>query len=306
MLTALNTGHSASCGPWSPPLGIARSILAASTLLTLLFNDPDYLFHPLGRSIAESAPRGLSRLSLFAIMDAAPARWIAVILLMIVVSGWRPRLTGLLHWWVSASFAASAVIVEGGDQVCAILSLLLLPITFFDPRKWHWQRGPCATEESLTAFLSRSALFMIRLQVAVIYLVAVIGKFQVMEWVNGTVLYYWFTHPVFGVSGWREALAAPIITTWLVVPLTWGVLGVELLLGMGLVATARMQRIMFAIGVAFHMAIIVAHGLVTFGIAMIAALLLYLRTPRSCGDHRDREVAESPQTGLLQYEKKVA
>lgn len=306
MLKALNGAQSMSCGPWSRTLGVARSVLAASTLLTLLFNDSNYLFHPLGPSIAEIAPRGLGRLSLFALMDAEPARWIAVILLIVVVSGWRPRLTGALHWWVSASFAASAVIVEGGDQVCAILSLLLLPVTLSDPRKWHWQHGPRATEESLSAFLARSALFMIRLQIAVIYFVAAIGKFQVPEWVNGTVLYYWFTHPVFGMTGWREALAAPVITTWLVVPLTWGVLGVELLLAMALVGPFRMQRVMFAIGVSFHLGIAIVHGLVTFSIAMIAALILYLRTPRSWDHNREREGAETSQTASLQYEEMVA
>jgi antimicrobial peptide system SdpB family protein len=294
------------CGPWSRAFGWGRSILAAATLLTLLFNDPLYIFRPLGIGADEIITNDVMRFSLFSLFEIHLARWIAVGVLAVVVSGWRPRLTGLLHWWVAASFAVSAVIVEGGDQVCAVLSLLLVPVTLFDSRKWHWQRVACASEESLATFVARSGLFMIRLQIAVIYLSAAIGKFKVTEWVNGTALYYWFTHPVFGVIDWRATVSAPILTSWLVVPLTWSVLAVELLLGMALFGTPKMRRVMFAVGVLFHLGIIVMHGLVSFGLAMIAALVLYLRTPVSCGHEGARENAEPLRTDSLAREEVVA
>jgi antimicrobial peptide system SdpB family protein len=295
----------AACGPWSPALGVARTILASATLLTLLLNDPDHLFRPLGLATADVAKDGVVRFSLFSVVPLEAARWIGVVILAVTATGWRPRLTALLHWWVAVSFAASAVVIEGGDQVCALLSLLLLPVCLLDSRTWHWQHVPCASEETIRAFAARSALFMTRLQVAVIYLVAAIGKFGVTEWDDGTALYYWFSHPVFGVDGWRAALAAPVITTWLVVPLTWSVLALELLLGMALVGSPRLRRILFPAGIVFHLGIIVVHGLVSFGLAMIAALVLFLRTPIAC-EHEGVRENVAPLPSFSDREEMVA
>ncbi|MFH6682314.1 hypothetical protein RI119_04800 [Bacillus amyloliquefaciens] len=63
---------------------------------------------------------------------------VCICILILVVIGWRPRLTGFFHWWISYSFQNSAVTLDGGDQVAAVFTLLLLPLTLTDPRKWHW------------------------------------------------------------------------------------------------------------------------------------------------------------------------
>lgn len=302
-----NHNHNPFCGPWSRTVGVARSILAAATLITLLFNDPRFIFAPLGLRASDVLSGSLSRMSLFALFDLQPARWIGVAVLLLVISGWRPRVTGLLHWYVAVSFNAAAVVIDGGDQVCTVLSLLLVPVTLCDPRKWHWQPAPCRNEETLGAFFSRSALVVIRGQVALIYLVAAIGKFKVTEWVNGTAVYYWFTHPIFGVADFRERLLQPIITNpWGVVALTWGTLALEISLAMALVGPQTMRRRLFVVGVVFHAGIIAVHGLASFGLAMIAALVLYLRTPISCKHEGAVEEAPAEEPASMTQEKMVA
>src|SRR5437588_12362569 len=67
---------------------------------------------------------GAGRLSFFCLIpreDLALGQAIAATILLVVASGWRPRLTGVPHWWISYSFAVSATIPDGGDQVIQIL-----------------------------------------------------------------------------------------------------------------------------------------------------------------------------------------
>src|ERR1700755_2659834 len=90
--------------PWPNVYGAAPSILAAATLLTLLANPSGELFHPLVVDdpgiIDRRAIDGLS-LFLLARDHLGLAKVVAIILLLLVVSGWRPRLTAVPHWWIS-------------------------------------------------------------------------------------------------------------------------------------------------------------------------------------------------------------
>jgi hypothetical protein len=220
------------------------------------------LFRPLGVEIvSEVRDIPLLRLSLFTILPGErleAARWLAIVILAAVISGWRPRITGILHWWVTASFAVSCVIVEGGDQAAAILTIA----------------GP---GRAIAASVAVSALNVVRLQMAVIYFFACTAKLGVAEWSNGTAAYYWFLHPIFGVEGWRRALLMPALTGPVgVTLLTWGSVALEALLFMGLLMERRWRPWLFAAGVLFHCGIAVIHGLPTFGMVMIAGLILYL------------------------------
>lgn len=282
--------------PWSPWYGLARSVLAFSQLLTLIFNDPKWIFQPLGVPASALGLAWPASWSLFALLGIDAGRWTSVIILLVVVVGWRPRITGVLHWWVAFSFTASAVIVHGGDQVCTVLTLLLIPVTLVDRRKWHWQLSPEPTGETFAAFFARCALVAIQFQVAVIYLAAAAGKFAVSEWINGTAVFYWFRHPIFGLSGWRQDLIDPLLTTSFgVVMVTWGVIAIELMLSAAALGSRRFKRVMFLLGVLFHVGIIVVHGLASFGVAMIGALILYLRAPAVKANEVTSRSVDAPQ-----------
>jgi antimicrobial peptide system SdpB family protein len=119
---------------------------------------------------------------------------------------------------------------------------------------------------------------VIRIQVSIIYLHAAIGKIAVTEWVDGTALYYWFTHPVFGVADSVRPWILPLLSHGAaVMAMTWGVIALELALFLGLVAERRYRTTLLVFGLAFHFGIFVVHGLFTFFVAMAAALILYLR-----------------------------
>lgn len=280
-------GQESGSGPWSNVYGTARSMLGVGTLLTLVFNPTDSLFRPFGRTLDVVGERFvLARWGLFAL--AAPghlelARWVAVVVLLLVLSGWRPRVTGVLHWYVTFSYAVATFAIDGGDQVTANLALLLVPVTLTDGRRSHWDppgRSSQTLGRELGALLARSAWIVIRIQVCAIYAVAGISKMKVPEWVDGTALYYWFTDPTFGTNGWVASLVTPLIRHPVsVVALTWSVLLLELCLAASLIGTPFVRRVLLPLGLGFHLSIVLVHGLASFFCAMAAALVLYLRPP---------------------------
>ena len=259
--------------PWTNVYGVARSMLAAATLLTLLASPAGQLFHPLivdDPGILDR--RAIDGLSLFLLAreHLVFAKIVAVIVLLLVISGWRPRLTALPHWWVSYSFAASAAVIDGGDVVAATVTLLLLPVAFTDLRPWHWRGvGDGGVAASVAA---QTGLLLVRFQVSVIYLFAAVLKLRTEEWANGTALYYWWTHPKFGTWGPLRALTELVGPTRFVVPATWGVLVLELCLAFALFAPVRLRSRLLPVALLFHVGIALLHGLPSFALTMSAAL----------------------------------
>jgi antimicrobial peptide system SdpB family protein len=278
----------AACDPWTNVYGLARSLLALAGALTLGFNRSAVLFRPLaGHNFKPPmCISGLQKLDLFcALPGPLPLRqWVATLLLLVVASGWRPRITGVIHWFVALSFQLSATTLDGGDQATAVLALLLLPVTLTDDRRWHWSSravptgSPLSEREECKRLVARVGLMMARIQVAVIYFHAATGKLKVTEWVDGTAMYYWMTHPVFGANSTLKPWLLPLLENSVsVCLLTWGVIALEMFLLMGLLATRPARRWLLAMGILFHSAIIFVQGLTSFGMVMFAALVLYLR-----------------------------
>jgi antimicrobial peptide system SdpB family protein len=207
-------------------------------------------------------------------------RIISIVILLIVASGWRPRYTAIFHWWIAFSLHASAITVDGGDQLTAVLTMLILPIALTDKRKWHWQPAPIVEDISQAEVLRRITALVtfaaIRFQVAIVYFHAAVGKLSVGDWANGTVLYYWFTDPIVGLPDWLT-IFLPVLHSPFVVVITWLTLILEILLFMALVMPRPALKYCLIAGIIFHLAIALAMGLISFSIAMVAALVLYLR-----------------------------
>lgn len=257
--------------------------MAIGTGATLSFNRSWTLFRPASGIYEVPICDGVSRAGLFCIAShhLEMARWAGVVILLVVASGWYPRFTGPLHWWISFSLATSAVMIDGGDQVSQVLTLLLLPVTFTDSRAWHWQNS-CRESNCWKRLVALSALIAIRIQVAGIYLDAAVGKLGVEEWKDGTALYYWFIHPDFGAPTGVWHLLAPLLRHGVVLAcMTWGAIILELFLFAALVMPKKAWRYFLIAGLAFHTGIAVIHGLLSFSIAMAGALVLYLRPPEN-------------------------
>jgi antimicrobial peptide system SdpB family protein len=270
---------------WSNVYGLSRSLLALCTFLTLAFNDVYTLFKPIAGGTEQCFTcQGIINYSLFCLFPLGVAKWICLAILLAVIVGIYPRVTGLLHAWVCLSFISTAILVDGGDQVCTVLSVLLVPITITDGRRWHWSKFS-PPQNSNTAFHLKkitavSFYYLIRLQVALIYFEACVGKFKNTEWANGTAVYYWFTNKKFGFSQEVLSFFLPMLSNPVIVVLiTWGALVLEGFLFAGLFIAKRHRKILLSAGILFHFLICLVHGLPTFFLAMTAALILFLRDP---------------------------
>jgi antimicrobial peptide system SdpB family protein len=286
MLTAIGLrarGWANEFDPFTNVYGVARTMMASALFGTLLVNESGTLFRPLAGAPFAPSCAGPAKAAAFCV--AAPhfdlVRLVLGAVLLLVASGWRPRVTGVLHAYAAFSFQATTTALEGGDQVHAILALLLLPVTLMDDRKWHWfgrAKVESGAREEAKRLVARTCFFLIRLQVAGIYLHAAVGKWAVEEWSDGTVLYYWFTHPSFGAPSWLAPVIRFLVSHGsLLAALTWSIIVLELLLCAGIVAKKKLWPMLMWSGVALHAGIIVLHGLPSFSIIMWSALVLYLR-----------------------------
>lgn len=276
----------AAANPWTNVYGLARTLLALSTLSTLLFSHSTSLFCPAsGRPFAVNS-EGIAAISYFALLKdhLELARYAAIAVLIVIASGWRPRYTALVYWWLAFSLQISGTMVDGGDQIANNLAWLLLPAALTDSRRWHWEREDETAAWSVPAVIRRlvalSALFMVRVQMAGLYFHAATGKMKPQEWVDGTALYYWLQDPGFGAPSWLMPILRPLLLNAVTVTLmTWSVIGLELALAAALVMPKRVWRPLLFAGILFHVGIAVVHGLISFALAMIAGLVLYLREP---------------------------
>ena len=268
---------------WSNIYGLSRSILATGTLLTFLTNKMNVLF------IETSLRDGycdMLNISLFCILDnLVVGKAISIIILLGVISGWRPMITGIFHTWVMYSFANSATILDGGDHIGLILSMLLLPVTLTDTRKWHWAKISAEIQKNtlygIRNLIALSSLFAIKIQVSIIYLNSAAAKLKVEEWIDGTAIYYWFNHPVFGSPKWLDFIIEPILlngTTLFI--LSWGTILFEFLLFAGIVMDRKFKKYFLISGVLFHFGIFIIHGLASFFFTMASCLIIYF-TPIS-------------------------
>lgn len=263
-------------------IGIARSLMAFSFLITIGLNDINDLISVELLSKSNSIVFSLYKYSIFAIFinNLWIAKIISMIIMFTVLIGYRPRWFCIPHAYIAFSFAVSGMILEGGDQVCQNLSILILPICLLDSRKWHWHNIEASTNNSNKYKNIFSTIWynVIILQVAFIYFHASIGKYKVTEWLDGTAIYYWLNDPLFGLNNsiGNFLLSDLLSNAFIVTTLTWSVMIFELFIAFAFMYTEKMRKLFLISGILFHFFIAITLGLVSFFFSMCAALILFL------------------------------
>lgn len=262
--------------------GLVRSLLALGLLVTLLFNSTETLFGATSSTsgLTTMSEIGLNKFTFFSLLknNLVLAKILAIFLQIAVIIGYFPQVTGILQWWVSYSFTIKCLVIDGGDQISPILLLLLLPFCLLDSRKNHWDSNNLTKgQSSLAKFCLFFFYCLIQIQVCAIYFHAAISKFEVQEWMNGTVLWYWVREPLFGPSGLMSFIIDLILDNRFLAPIcTWMVLLTELFIAAAIIASPKNKRLAYYFGIGLHVIIFLLFGLPTFSIVMIAALVIYL------------------------------
>lgn len=266
---------------WTVNLGFARTLIALAGLGTLLASSVTTLIRPAAgvEGMFCAGPAGFSTWCLAPAASYEAIRWLSICVLAVAASGWRPRYTAIPMWWVLFSNQASLTVVDGGDQIGAVLALLLIPVSLTDGRHWHWTSADAVSTRSrpYAAMTAHVSVLVIRVQVAYIYINACLAKLSVPEWLDGSAVYYWLRDPMFGPAG-----ALRPVAEWLtsrpvpVAAVTWGTLFLEFALGISILLPWRVQRALLPLGASLHLGIAITMGLWSFAFTMWAALLLML------------------------------
>ena len=265
----------------TPRIAVARFLLAFGMLLTLLCNDMSTVAnHNYTRLPGYSARHTtsmsvpLKQLDLFMIMPPGVAKGVVTVILLLVMSGFYPRVTSVLHFIACFSYHNYFLIINGGDEITFVLSLLLLPLCLSDPRKNQWT--PMAPGPSQSNIIGNVALLVIQVQAAYIYFSAGYEKLYSKVWTEGTAVFYYTSHYRLGAPSWLQHINESLTLTPMVRVLSWSVLAFEFLLALCLFFPERIRRKFFIPALIFHLLIVVNFGLISFFFAIAGMLVLYL------------------------------
>ena len=261
---------------------ITRSFLAFATLITIIFCTNDVLF--LENSLTYTNNNipfyNFTFFKLLGFSKLDISRYVSILILISVISGYFYKITSILHWYISLSFSLNAYNVDGGDQIAPVICILLIPITFCDERKNTWKRDIKSIHPSYKIFLSNIFLRLTQLQVAIIYLSSGISKLNVPEWLDGTAYFYWFNDKSVGAPSYIKSLIGNLFSnSYAVTSVTWGTIIVEILLFCCFFSKNKtFRKIMFLLGISFHILAALIHGIVSFCIVMVGCLIIFLRS----------------------------
>lgn len=261
--------------PRGVTLAVGRSLLAVAGFVTIAFT-PDWMLFADTQHVPTGVRcDGIRSLSLWCVTGPGPAglaaaRIVALVVLAVVAIGYRPRWTCVPQWYLTFSLGVAMTLPNGGEQIARIATMLLIPVCLGDDRIWQWTR-PAAPMSPWWRGSSSAALITLRLQLAIVYGEAAVSKLLVPEWRDGTALYAVSYDPDSGLSAPLQQLAAPFLARYPVLAtLTWAVIGAELTIAVGVLGPRATRRAALALVVVLHTAIVVALGLFSFGIIMIA------------------------------------
>ena len=258
-------------------IGFSRSILAAGVLLKLVFNHINFLIpsHKLQTLDLHSLKYRCNFFLIFNSSHLIEMRILAIIILAFIITGYFMKITSLLHFWIAASFFMLRPVSIGVDNIEMLLTLLLIPVCLFDERKNHWHH-PAAINK-FNNLIQNIFLFFIKIQVAFIYYDSFHDKLFIKEWLNGTVIYYWFTHNFFGLHPSLINVLEPVFKNIpVLLLLSWSTLVFEALLAIGFLLPSRYKLLLLKCGIIFHFSILLIHGFTFLFFVMSGALFLYL------------------------------
>lgn len=258
-------------------LMISRSILALSTLLTLVFNNTEHLFPKYHLDRLKYESYDFINYNIFIILDnnLILCKIICITILSLVILGIYPRILSILHFYISYSFFHSTLVQEGGDQINLILCLLIIPLCFFNNRILGW-KYEYKNLKKYQEQIIKATLFIVQIQMSYLYFEATILKIPVEDWSNGTAVYYWFNSNVFGFNNTMKAIFDSITNIYTISFITWSVILLEFFLCISIFLEQKYKYIAFRLGFIFHFMIIIIHGLPTFSFTIIAGLIMYL------------------------------
>lgn len=215
--------YSRNINPFSSIYAVGRSLIAIGTLTVFIFTDFNFLFDEQALKIIGNSNFLHNKVNLFGLLgynNLILSKVVSIIILLSVIVGYFPQITGVLHFWVTHSFHSASSILDGGDQIATILTAMLIPISIMDRRKNHWSNP--TNQSNLSIIWGKLIFKIISFQVSFIYFNTAVEKlYKLSEWRNGTAMYYVFNGEYFGLRDFLLGLFSPIINSKFVLLFTY-------------------------------------------------------------------------------------
>ncbi|WP_083896062.1 sporulation-delaying protein SdpB family protein [Nocardia jiangxiensis] len=256
--------------------GTGRTLLALAYCSVLLLTPMNALLQSVA-GVPGPRCEGVRAASALCIGDAGHynewRKWTLIAIFLLVASGYRPRVTAILHLWATYSLAVAITLPDGGEAIGLIICGLITPLALADNRRWHWSRPPGPLRSDL-ASMSLVFAVALRLQLAFVYFDATIAKFGNSTWAEGTAIYYVVHDSGFGDGGPLKSLNLAISATVLgTIVVSWGALAIESAVGTLLVLD-RSRKLALMLDLALHVGIALTIGLWSFGLVMIGGAVI--------------------------------
>jgi antimicrobial peptide system SdpB family protein len=199
----------------------------------------------------------------------------AIVLAVLVVVGFLPRLTILLHWLMIWSFQERNYLLgDGGDNIMRIVLLFLVLANTGAYFSVHasGDKNRDSVLQPARAIAHNLGILLIIAQLSLLYMSTGLYKVMGELWQNGTALYYILRVNEFSWPGVAEFIYR---NPYLVVGLTYATVLFEVTFAPSLL-NRWTRYLMIAAGFFFHFGIALFMGLVTFGWSMLSIYPLLL------------------------------
>lgn len=262
---------------------IGRAIIALAQLSFILFTSPEARFAEVGPQPFGPRCQSWSQAGFYCLVGKEHltlADGLVVVGLILVLSGFYPRWTGILHLYITYTISTAVTLPDGGESVALIFAGLLAVVSLSDNRRNAYVADVDVDQISdPLKGISQAAIIFGRVQLCYLYADAAIAKLGVADWANGTALYYIANNTLFG--DWFHVLETSEVFDhgWLLAVATWLPIALELLIAINIIGTSNMRRTAFTLLVILHGAIILSMGLVSFGLIMIGCCLAVITPP---------------------------
>jgi len=104
-----------SNNPFTFVYGLGRSVIAFGTLTIFVFNNIKLLFNKKSLDVISNSDFIHNKINFFGILgfeNLILAKFFSIIVLIAVIIGYFPQITGVLHFWVTYSFNNSSILLD--------------------------------------------------------------------------------------------------------------------------------------------------------------------------------------------------
>lgn len=289
-------------------LGVGRSIIAIGQLSVLLFTPQSYLFVPLvgmpDRPVCDTIGSSFLAYCMFGRLDKNIVALLIGAILVAVIVGVVPRVTGVLHYWASVSMGTAFALPDGGEQAAQVATFFLMIALANDNRIWHWKQGGPPESSGMLQGIAWAGSWALRLQMAYIYLNAAVSKIAVSDWSDGTAVYYVVRGESFGVGNFLQPLIFALTAIPVVALLaSWGTIACESAIAVLLLSRGRSRLVGLTLSILLHTLFIAAIGLWSFALVMVGLVICASAGWNSSNSDRTSKISDFEDTdaGEKQY-----